>query len=223
MLLTLLLACSGSPPPEKRVDATRTLTFTTLEQLGPYRMEASVERTLQYAGGEPQRTLTTMQLAWRTPDQWELHRTRNGRPITHAIVYDGSGWLATGEGRMNRLNDAEPLRADLARTWDVWSETFGGLADRFAYTEVGLETVSGRPAEHHTVSLLPPPAKVKGRHPWVPTAVSGDVWLDEATSLRVQAKVSVSAEGKGQTQEITLLLAVSDVGADIPITQPDTP
>ena len=54
-------------------------------------------------------------------------------------------------------------------------------------------------------------------------AVSGDVWLDEATSLRLQAKVNVSAEGKGQTQEVTLLLAFSDIGGDIVITPPDTP
>lgn len=223
MLLTLLLACSDPPPQETRIHATGTLTFNTLEQLGPYRMEASVERTVHYAGGEPQTTLTTTQLAWRTPDEWELKRTRNGHPITHACVYDGKGWLATGDGRLNLLRDPDPLRADLTRTWDIWTDAFGSLADRFAYTEVGRETVSGRPAEHHQLSLLPPPTKTKGRRPWTPTAVTGDVWLDEATSLRLQAKVSVSAEGKGQTEEVALLLAFSDIGGDIVITPPNMP
>jgi len=87
---------------------------------------------------------------------------------------------------------------------------------------VGQEEIDGRKAERDTVSLAPPDPKDRKKYAWTPTELSGDVWFDEETPVRLQAQVHGIAEGQGQTLEVTLLWSVSGIGQAPPIPDPAT-
>lgn len=227
MVLFLLLACSGGEPAVSPPAAAQKTTFTTLRDLGSFRLGSSLERSVRYGESAPEVTLTASELAWQDPDHFAYTRLRDQRVESRLVVYDGVGWLSTGTGPWSRRGDPEPLRAQVARGWDPWTEAVGGFEDDFVFTDVGRDEVDGRRARRFELSLAPPPATAgkapRRRSGWVTTAVGGEVWVDEATALRLQARVQVEAEMRGQAQSITLLMSVTSVGGDVGVTPPEGP
>lgn len=220
-MLLLLLACSGGTPEVPRPEAARKVTLGTLQDLGSFEMAATIERAQRLGEAAPTTTTTALKLEWQDADHWAYTRARDGRGETRIVVHDGVGWLGTGDSPLTRRPDTEPLRAQVARNWDPWAEALGAYEGQLVLTRVGVETVGERRAERFAVSLAP--GTTTRRTGWSPTRASGDVWFDEATAVRVQAQVELAAARKGQSDEITLLLAVSRVGEDLGLAAPETP
>lgn len=220
-MLLLLVACTAREPELTRPEAARVVTFGTLTALGSFQMESSVERATRYGDNPPQVVKTATELRWQDPDHWSLRTVRDGTVETRTVVWDAVGWLSTPAGRLERRPDAEPLRAALSRSWDPWAEALGAYEAQLQYEPMGTEEVAGRKAERFAVSLVPEDPKKK-RRPAV-RAVQGDLWLDEATSARLQASVTLTAESRDRTVDIQVLLAVSRVGEDLGLTDPSVP
>lgn len=220
-MLLLLLACTGDSPDVPRPEAARKATLGTLQDLGSFEMAATIERVQRLGEAAPTTSTTALKLEWQDADHWAFTRGRDGRGETRMVVFDGVGWLATGESPLTRRPDTEPLRAQVARNWDPWAEAVGAYEGQLELLRVGVETVGERRAERFSVGLAPQPAK--RRTGWVATRASGDVWFDEATAVRLQAQVQLAAERKGQSEEISLLLAVSRVGEPLGLQAPETP
>lgn len=222
MWLTLLLACSPPPPVVPRAAAVRTATLGSLQGLGGFTLQATIDRVVRYKTGDPQTTQVVARFSWGDADHWSLERARNGTIETRMIVFEGRGWLVHGPGAPVLQADSEPLRTQLASTWDVWTEALGAFESRMVYTPVGKEEVEGRPAERDSISLAPSDPKDRRKRAWNPTELSGDVWFDDATPARLQAQIHGIAEGEGQTMEITLLWGISNLGSAPVIAEPGT-
>ncbi len=217
--LLLVAACGGGAGDATPLlpEAAEKATFATIASLGSYQLQASVTRTIT-AGGAPQTTQETVEVKWRDADHWSYRLGRDGRTRTEVVVWDAVAWSGGGEGPPVRKGDAEPYRVQLASVWDPWQWGLESLADSLAYQPGDAELVDGRRARHHNLALVPDDGKPN--RGWTPTAVSGDVWIDEETAVRLKGKVLVDAVSGARTQRLELLFAVGSIGVDPGVSPP---
>lgn len=223
-MVWILLACSGGGTPTPApvlAEASTRVTFGTVAELGAHVLEASLRQETTTGDAAPEVTASTFRLRWRDEDHWSAERTVNGVRADRMVVWDGAGWTSNGEARWRKEADAEPLRVQLAHTWDPWEVATELFPDRITYTEAGGEEVEGRRVRAYTLSLGPAPAK--SRRVWEPTALAGSVWVDEGTAVRLLVDLTGEAVSGRQKRVIELKLAVHGIGMDPGITPPDAP
>ncbi len=209
-----LLACSGEAPPAVLTEASREVTFGTMQELGTHTLQASWTRRVGPAEGGGQETAEAFLLRWQDPDHWELRRERQGRVQSHVIIWDAIAWVSGPKG-LKRRGDGELYRVQLASGWDPWQLVLAGFNDQLGLVRVGEEMVDGRKAWRHDLVLKPP---LPGRRAWTPTQVEGAVWLDEALAVRLGAEVHLVAVNEREAMDLRFRLSVSGVGADPGIT-----
>jgi hypothetical protein len=231
-LALALLACAGDPSATAGptlAEGAATTIFASQAALGPHVMRVSVRRTAR-ADDVPGEQVSeeTMLLRWQDSDHWRLERARDGRAVEGLTVWDNVAWQDERDGRV-RKPDAEPARVTLAQTWDPWRLALEQVEAALVLTDVGVETREGRKAHRHAVSAkvaaAPPsqgePARGARKRPprarrgaFTVTAASGDVWIDEATAVRLAADVRVEAREGAKQHIIELRLALEEIGGD---------
>ncbi|MDP2308383.1 MAG: hypothetical protein Q8P18_20360 [Pseudomonadota bacterium] len=219
-----VLACVGAavdgsvPLPA----AAEKATFATVSGLGSYRLQADVRRSIGGEGVEPFVTTESVELRWRDADRWSYLQRKDERVRSDVRVWDAVAWTNGGAGPLVNKGDAEPFRVQLAGTWDPWSWALEGLANGVRLEPQGMEIVEGRRAIRHTVSPLPPPEPPPQRAPrgWSVTAAEGEVWIDEATAVRLKGQVKLAATSGRQTQEVSLSFSIVGVGVDPEVSAP---
>lgn len=211
----------GAPP---LIVAAEEATFGTLAGLGPFRMSASVRRTTGVGPGSPlasdatEESLEVVELRWRDADHWSYLQRRDGRVRSEVVVWDAVAWAGDGDGSPERKGDAEPYRVQLATTWDPWEWGLEGLTPGITLAQQGVELLDGRRTLRHLLAPAPPPDKP--RRGWTVTAVEGEVWIDEATAVRLRGRVLASATSGTRTRTIDLVFSVDDLGLDPGISAP---
>ncbi len=224
-LLLLLVACKGcSEEPEQPTmtlpEAADEAIFASVEKLGPHRCMATWSRADTRAGASAGGHEQAVEIAWRDWDRFSVRRLTNGEPSTEVIVVGGHPWTRNRGGRWERREDAETWRVQLQNTWDTWDEALEPFGDRVQLTETGRELIEGRWARRFTVALGPEKPS-KGRRPaFTPRSLSGTVWLDELTAVRLLAEVEGVVTQGNLERKITLRLVRSDFGADLGIRVP---
>lgn len=227
-LLLVLTACKGceeqpAEPPMALPEAADEAIFASVERLGPHRCVATVTRQDTRDGTAAAPEELAVEIAWRDWDRFRYARTVNGEPASEVIVVDGRPWARTRGGRWEEREDAETWRVQLQSTWDTWDEALEPFGGRLALSETGRELIEGRWARRFTVALAPEPEGVqkRGRKPaFTPISLSGTVWLDEATAVRLLAEVQGEVQQGNLRRAITLRLARSDFGEDLGIRRP---
>jgi hypothetical protein len=215
-----VLACVGSaeeealPPPV----AAEKATFATVSGLGSYRLQAEVRRSMGGEGTPPRVSTESFELRWRDADHWSYVQRRDERVRSEVVVWDAVAWTNGGDGPLVQKGDAEPFRVQLAGTWDPWSWALEGLAHGVHLEPDTIEIVEGRRALRHTVSPVPPPEKL--RRGWTVTAADGEVWIDEASAVRLKGRVKVEAVSGAQKQDVELTFGMGGVGLDPEVSPP---
>lgn len=221
IVLALLVGCDGggeAAPAQVMAAATEETTFATATGLGSFHLKASVKRTESAASGTPQSSQETLEIRWQDTDHWSYTLGRDGRVRTEVVVWDSVAWARNGNVALERKPDAEPYRVQLATVWDPWEWGLESLASHVVYDAGELELVEGRRVHHHRLALAPPPPKP--RRGWSPSAVAGDVWIDEATALRLKGRVVVDAVAAGRTRQVELLFSIADIGLNPGVSPP---
>jgi hypothetical protein len=217
---TLLLpGCGGSADTQapSLAKATDDATFASLVGVGSHHLQASVKR-VDRARGSERVSAETMELRWKDPDHWSFVTTRAGKPQSQVVVWDGEAWSGRGGGALERRRDAEPYRVQLQTLWDPWKWGLDNLGDRIQLEPADIEVVEGRRAQRFNLTL--PPAPPKPPRGWSPSRVSGSIWVDEATAVRLKGDVVLTLTSGESTREITLLFLVRDIGADPGVSPP---
>lgn len=228
LLLLLLAACRGCK--SERDEPTMTLPeaadkaiFATVETLGPHRCLAKVTRKDTRAGVVVTTREEAVEIAWKDWDRFRYTRLSDGEPASEVIVAGGRAFARSRGGRWDEREDAEPYRVQLQSTWDTWDEAMEPFGDRVALKEVARELIEGRWARKFAVSLAPAPqGRPRGRAPaFTPTSLSGAVWVDEVSAVRLLAEVEGTLVQGNLERAITLRLARSDFGLDLGIRAPE--
>lgn len=220
-----MLACSkppavqGSDPP--LVKASNEVTFKTTQDLGSYHQHATITRTTTSADGKVSTTAQSLDLAFKDLDDWHAVEERDGRLTSEVLVADGIAWARSGP-KLTRRGDAESYRVQLGTTWDPWPTALESLEGDVKLVPEALEEVEGRRAWRHRAELVPP---VEGRHRvWTPTLVEGNVWIDEATALRLVGELHLQADGSTRKLDVALKFSTSGIGMDPHVpAPPDAP
>lgn len=224
MLLWMLIACSGEPTsaPGETItlaEASNKITHGTMAELGSHLLEATIERTWSSAQGTRQAT-EAMQLRWGDLDNWSMTWSRDGRVRNEMVVYEGVAWTGSG-GALQRRGDAEPYRVQLASSWDPWTLALDQFSGLVGLVFEGDEVIENRKAQRHKVTLLPTPPK--SRRTWNPTVLEGTVWLDEALAVRLLGEIHGVAATERETLDMRLRFAVSKIGEDVEVKNPEGP
>ena len=218
-MVFLLLACSEPPAaPEERVAAADRAILASAAELGSYQSTASVLRTWTGKEGATRSLKEDFELRWEDPDRWSLILSRDGRQTQRAVVFGGVPYLSIGDRPLERRGDAEPLRVQLAAAWNPWEQAIQPFADQLGYVEAREDLWEGRAVRVFTLSAKAPPPK--SRPSWVIREVQGEVWLDEATSVRLKADLKIGAQGKKEALEMVFSLQVTGIGSPTSLTDP---
>lgn len=197
------------------------ITFRSVVGLGPHHLLATIIRVEEWEDGTTDEHDETLELSWNNWDRYHLRRLVDGKTVFESIVFDGQAYSRTRGAAWRSDLDVEPARLTLRTTWNMWKSAFDAFDDRIVLTEVGPSTVDTRPARRFTVGLstLPEGTRVR-RGQLQPEQVSGDVWLDEATAVRLSANVTGVARQRARRHTVQFQLTRSGIGTEQSVIPP---
>jgi len=234
LALSAGVACTPEGPPAADLaDASVEVQFESVDRLGPHRYLASIKhRTVRDDGGVS-RTDEAVEIRWQDWDTFEYRRVVDAELQSAVVTVDGKPWTLRSRGRWEAREDAEPYRLDLRQSWNAWDQALEPFGDRVQLEEAGQELFEGRPVRRYRVSLAPEAERTastkKGkrrrkvhvpRHDDGPVSLSGVVWVDEGTAVRLQAEVTGELTQRGRQRTIDLQLTRSGIGLDQGVSPP---
>jgi hypothetical protein len=225
-----------------RDQAAKEVVFRTITELGSFVLNASVERRIN-----SRIVAEATEIRWEDPDVWLLLRYRDSRLTQKVLVHGGVAWVGTES--LEKKEDAEPYRVMLGESWDPWKLTMEPFEEQLVLTEVRKEQLEGRTVRVFQIAVraeeAPKEEVIKEeavkeeavkeeavkersvkRHKkgWVVETASGEVWLDEQTSLRLKGDVVVDATQGKQAQNLHLSFSISGIGESARVPNPiETP
>jgi hypothetical protein len=221
------VGCGASNPSEPTLgDASREVQFESVDRLGPHRYLASIRHRASRPDGGVDRTDEAVEIRWQDWDTFEFRRVVDAELQSAVVTVDGRPWSLRSKGRWELREDAEPYRLDLRQSWNAWDQALEPFKDRILLEEEGAELFEGRAVRRYAVRLAPEPEDAnaprgKGKrrrklHEPAETttlvSLSGRVWVDEGTAVRLQADVTGELEHRGRTRTVELQLTRSGIG-----------
>jgi len=226
--VALLPGCGGCGPealPEPTLaEVSQEVQFQSVDQLGTHAYLATIVRTELRGGEVVGESQEVFEIGWQGWDDFEVRRTVDGDVASAVRVVDGRAWVLRN-GTWQRRPDAEPFRQELRLTWSGWDQAMDGFDGRVAYGAPEDGVVEGRPARRYAVDLKPLPKMGKARRrrreaEGGPTALTGFVWVDQNTAVRLVADVQGETVRGDVTRRIQLKLARSAFGLEQDIAPP---
>ena len=220
--MLLSVHCGGGQDDAPTLDVVADqITFKSVESLGAHHMLATVRQDTQWGDGGVESHEESVELAWNNWDNFHLRRVVRGATVAETIVVQGQSYhRGKGPGWQEEV-DAEPARMRVRTSWNVWDTAMDVFASRTTLTESERSVVDGRPATRFELALspLPPDARVKSSA-MSPKDISGEVWLDEKTAVRLAADVNATVTRKGMSRTTILHLRRGNIGQDQTIQAP---
>ncbi len=176
------------------------LTFDSVTRLGAHRLEATCIRRFEAPDGTYTEVQHDTEILWQGWDDFRLRRTVDASLVTDVVVVDGTTWALSSGDRYGKQRDTEPYRMELRRSWNVWHDALEPFLDNVLLSEAGKGIIEGRRARRYRVSLLPQDAG-EARQPRL-VSLDGDLWLDEASAVRLLAEVNGTWRPWGREDEL---------------------
>jgi hypothetical protein len=210
--------------------------FESVDRLGPHLYLASIRHRASRSDGDVDRTDEAVEIRWQDWDTFAFRRVVDAKLQSAVVTVEGKPWSLRSKGRWERREDAEPYRLDLRQSWNAWEQALEPFDERILLEEEGAELFEGRAVRRYTVSLAPEPEedellsrgkgkrRRKKRHrqanPVQLLSLSGRVWVDEGTAVRLQAEVIGELEHRGRRRTVELQLTRSGIGQSQDIEPP---
>ena len=221
-MMLLLIACISEEIEEPEVtlaEASEQVTFASVETLGAHTYLATSTRAEMRRGREISYHEEMVEIRWQDWDNFSHRRSVDERPVADIVVVDGTAWSRRLGGPWKQKGDAESSRVQLKTTWDSWEQTISSFGDLVVMTEGDTEPVEGRAARHYTLSLsdLPP----AGDGATYPLALAGDLWVDEASAVRLTGTLEGSLGREGYRRQVKIQIVRTAIGMPQNITLPE--
>lgn len=232
VLLALLPACdpqTGAPPAEL-ARVSEGVQYASVDRLGPHVFLSSIVRTTTNAKGTARSSEEAVEIKWVDWNTFAYRRVVDGEAVMSVTTVEGRPYVLRPDGGATRRDDAEPYRIELRAGWDTWDQALSRFSAVTALTDQGSEVIEGRPARRFTVSLKAPPTEespqqaerraIIEREQGVARALSGTVWIDEATAVKLVADVTAEWATGPRVETVTLKLARSAIGQPLDLRAP---
>jgi hypothetical protein len=235
LLIALAGGCSRieEAGAEAVLEQSHQVTFQTVLQLGPHRLESTTTTEL-LESGESESDST--EFAWADSENFMVRQIRDGEVRQEFRVLQNTPYVRSGE-RFDERDDAELYRGILAQTWDTWGAALEPFSEHVRYEYDAPVVVEGRRA-HRYILRLPTDeekqeagrAEAAERTPrrtarYLPTEFTGAIVLDEATSVRLSAEFEghLVARGGGRERAVRYREVRSGIGERPVIPPPPDP
>lgn len=186
-LVLSVLACSN-PRSKSQTDdlllASESATFENVTRLGPHRFESTLRRESSF---ENHTTVEKVSMEWADWDNFQLQRYRNDRLRAENRVLRGKAFARSGKGRFRAAKDAELYRVEMRHSASFWGRALAPFRGRVHAEKAESGTIDGRPAQRYKLSLVDGEPPARGAHP---LSLQGEMWLDEATAVRLSGHIA---------------------------------
>lgn len=182
VLALSILGCGNTrskPQTDDLLEASESATFENVTRLGPHRFESTLQRESSF---DNQTTIEKVSMEWADWDNFQLQRYRNDRLRAENRVLRGKAFARSGKGRFRAARDAELYRVEMRHSASFWGRALEPFRGRVHAEKAESGTIDGRPAQRYTLSLVDGPPPARGAHP---LSLTGEMWLDEATAVRL--------------------------------------
>ena len=193
MIWLWLAACSGEQ--EKQLQelatASENVIFASVESLGKHDYLALIVRD-EYQGGEKSsHHEESIAIQWQDWDHFSYRRLVDGKGVMNLIVSKHVPWLLRPNGKWKKRRDAEPYRVQMRNSWNAWEQIVSPFSDGLEMKGQGFEQIEGRRVQRFQLEYTPPESQPNGVQP---ARLSGSVWVDQETAVRILAEVECSLE-----------------------------
>ena len=214
-------ACVWVPeetPEERLAQASQKVIFASVERLGPHRYVSQVRRK-EYRG----KKITSEHdervfIDWKDWDNFRYTREVDEREVMNLVVLNHQVWQLKKNGSWTERPDAEPYRVQMRSSWNTWEQFVSPFEEALIWRDLGVSEREGRQVQRYELDLEP--QKLTQKRNLIPESISGSVWIDQATAVRIYAELKLKSKHEDYTKEIELQLRREDIGGEISLEKP---
>jgi|GEM_PF-2254806 len=163
-------------------------TVETWKSLGPHTTRAVTLTKQWLADGPTQESDLTVEIRWQDDETFAWRRVRDGKIRQEIVLAEGAGWKRTGKRPFQLVNSPDAYLRSLSENWSVWGEAIGPFLGRATVSQDGEGIVEGRPAWKYQLSLTPLDQEPVATRTAL-KSLSGSLWVDKATAIRLAADI----------------------------------
>ena len=166
-------------------------TVETWKSLGPHTTRAMTLTKQWLSDGPVDESDLTVEIRWQDDQTFVWRRVRDGKIRQEILLAEGAGWKRTGKRPFQLVNSPDTYLRSLADNWSVWREAMGPFLGRATVSEDGDGIVEGRPSWKYQLSLSPQDQEPISTRTEL-KSLSGTLWVDKATAIRLAADIQGS-------------------------------
>ena len=163
-------------------------TSETWKSLGPHTTRAVTLTKRWLTDGPPEESDLTVEIRWQDDQTFVWRRVRDGKIRQEILLSEGAGWKRSGKRPFQLVNTPDTYLRSLSENWSVWREAMGPFLGRVTMSQDGDGIVEGRPSWKYLLSLTPQEQEPISTRTELKT-LSGTLWIDKATAIRLAADI----------------------------------
>jgi hypothetical protein len=218
--MVVFFSCSESEKlkssEEKLVEASNTVIFSSVEQIGSHRFVSTFSRKEYHGEDVRSEHQEILQITWKDWDNFQSTRTVSDQVVSDVIISDFTTWIFLGE-EWKKQPDGELYRTQLRMTWNQWDDVMRHFDEFVTWTPTSLEILDGRRTQKYVASFSRP---TDTKTTFRPLSFQGKMWVDELTAVRVLGEIKGELGRAAYKKELRLQIQRSEIGGEFTITEP---
>ena len=212
----VLLGCTSSTDStlesgsQTLMEASQQVVFASTEQLGPHRLRSVLNQTEYHGEDIRNQHKEVLLIDWMDWDHWQATQLVDDEVVSEILIMDGACLERVGPKYVERP-DGEPYRVQLRSMWNQWDSVVRSFEPNTTWTYQSTMTIDGRKVQQYSAAHVAPS---KSSATLFPKRFEGNVWVDEATAVRLLADVTGEWINGPYKKVVTLKIERSEIASD---------